>query len=97
MTTIFVKIFIICLLPKYYYFITYTKLLSTNYKIPAKILRLNNVIGTLEVGKDADFNIFNLNEGEDYNAVLNKEKPDFVYIKGSRVVENGNIRQKIKA
>lgn len=64
-------------------------------KIPAKILRLNNIIGTLEAGKDADFNIFKLNDGEDYNALLNKEKPDFVYIKGSRVVENGSIRKKL--
>jgi imidazolonepropionase-like amidohydrolase len=63
--------------------------------IPAKILRLNNVIGSLETDKDADFNVFNLNEGEDYNAILNKERPDFVYIKARRVVKNGklNIRQ----
>ena len=40
--------------------------------IPAKILRLNNVIGSLETDKDADFNVFTLEENEDYNALLNK-------------------------
>ncbi len=65
-------------------------------RIPAAILRLDNIIGTLTHGKDADFNIFNLNESEDYRAVLDKERPDFVYIKGKRIVENGILRNKIK-
>ena len=56
--------------------------------VPAKILRLNNIIGSLEVDKDADFNIFELNENEDYNSLLNKEKPMHVYIKGKRIVKN---------
>ena len=59
--------------------------------IPAKILRLNNIIGSLEVDKDADFNVFELNENEDYNAILNKEKPNHVYIKANRVVKEGKL------
>ena len=59
--------------------------------VPAKILRLNNVIGSLEVDKDADFNVFELEENEDYNALLNKEKHAHVYIKGRRVVKHGEL------
>ncbi len=59
--------------------------------IPAKILRLNNIIGSLEADKDADFNVFPLEENEDYNALLNKSKPDTVYIKGKRVVKRGEL------
>ena len=32
---------------------------------PAKILRLDNIIGSLETGKDADFNVFLLKDNED--------------------------------
>jgi 5-methylthioadenosine/S-adenosylhomocysteine deaminase len=59
--------------------------------IPAKILRLNNIIGSLEADKDADFNVFELNEGEDYNAILDKERPVHVYIKATRVVKNSKM------
>ncbi|MBE7708553.1 MAG: hypothetical protein E7Z88_07605 [Cyanobacteria bacterium SIG27] len=59
--------------------------------IPAKILRLNNIIGSLEVDKDADFNVFKLDENEDYNAILNKTRPTNVYIKGTRVVKRGEL------
>ena len=62
--------------------------------IPAKILRLNNIIGSLETDKDADFNVFELEENEDYNAILNKSKPFHVYIKGRRVVKRGEINIK---
>ncbi len=60
-------------------------------KYPAKILRLDNMIGTLEQGKDADFNVFKLNENEDYNSILNKIRPDYVYIKGHKMVSKGKI------
>ena len=56
--------------------------------IPAKILRLNNIIGSLECDKDADFNVFELKENEDYNAILDKERPDHVYINARRVVKH---------
>lgn len=63
--------------------------------IPAKILRLNNIIGSLETDKDADFNVFKLEDGEDYKALLNKRTPDYVYIKARKVVKDGklNIRK----
>lgn len=60
--------------------------------VPAKILRLDNIIGSLEVGKDADFNIFELGENEDYKNILDKSRPDFVYIKGHRKVHKGELR-----
>jgi len=59
--------------------------------IPAKVLRLNNTIGSLEVDKDADFNVFELEENEDYNAILNKERPNHVYINSRRVVKRGEL------
>ncbi len=62
--------------------------------VPAKILRLNNITGSLEADKDADFNVFKLEEGEDYNALLNKERPDNVYIMGRRVVKRGELNIK---
>ena len=62
--------------------------------IPAKILRLNNIIGSLETDKDADFNVFELDEAQDYNEILNKEKPNHVYIKGKRVVKRGELNIK---
>ena len=58
---------------------------------PAKILRLDNITGSLESGKDADFNVFFLNDNEDYNAVINKTRPDYVYIKGRKVVSKGGL------
>ena len=62
--------------------------------IPAKILRLNNVIGSLEIDKDADFNVFELSENEDYKAILNKTNPIHVYINGKRVVKNSALNLK---
>lgn len=59
---------------------------------PAKILRLEHVTGTIEVGKDADFNVFKLEDGEDYNAILNKVYPYSTYSKGRKIVKRGNIR-----
>ena len=54
-------------------------------------MRLNNIIGSLECDKDADFNVFELKENEDYNAILDKERPDHVYINARRVVKHGAI------
>ena len=62
--------------------------------VPAKLLRLNNTIGSLETDKDADFNVFELQENEDYNAILNKELPKYVYINGKRVVKDYKLNIK---
>lgn len=59
---------------------------------PAKILRLDNSIGTIEVGKDADFNVFKLPEGEDYRALSRLEMPYSTYSKGRKLVKRGEIR-----
>lgn len=59
---------------------------------PAKILRLDNSIGSIEIGKDADFNVFKLDNGEDYNALINKEFPYSTYSKGRKLVKRGEVR-----
>lgn len=64
-------------------------------KYPAKILRLDNIIGTLEEGKDADFNVFKLQDNETYSDVINKERPDYVYIKGHKMVSKGELVKKV--
>ena len=59
---------------------------------PAKILRLDHVTGSIEVGKDADFNVFKLDDGEDYRAIVNKYMPYSTYSKGRKIVKRGDIR-----
>ena len=59
---------------------------------PAKILRLDNLTGTIEIGKEADFNVFKLDEGEDYKALVNKHNPYSTYSKGRKIVKRGDIR-----
>ena len=59
---------------------------------PAKILRLEHITGTIEVGKDADFNVFKLEDGEDYHAILGKHFPYSTYSKGRKIVKRGDIR-----
>lgn len=58
---------------------------------PARILRLQNIIGSLEKDKHADFNVFELADGEDYTAILNGKKPIHVYTKGRKLVRNYNL------
>ena len=59
---------------------------------PAKILRLDNSTGSIEIGKDADFNVFKLFDGEDYNAILKQNAPFAVYSKGRKLVKDGELR-----
>lgn len=59
---------------------------------PARILRLENSIGTIEKGKDADFNVFKLDEGEDYNALSLHCIPYSTYSQGRKLVKGGNKR-----
>lgn len=53
----------------------------------AGILRLDNKIGSLEKGKEADFLVFKLNDNETYLDFINKESPDNVYIQGKQIVK----------
>lgn len=59
---------------------------------PAKILRLENVTGSIEIGKDADLNVFKLEDGEDFHALVNKHNPYSTYSKGRKIVKRGDIR-----
>lgn len=59
---------------------------------PAKILRLDHVTGSIEVGKDADFNVFKLEDGEDYHALITKQNPYSTYSRGRKIVKRGDIR-----
>ncbi len=54
----------------------------------AKILKIDDRIGSLEKGKDADFLVFKLKNGKTYSDFLNKNRPDFVYIKDRLEVHN---------
>ena len=59
---------------------------------PAKILRLENSIGSIGVGKDADFNVFKLEDNEDYRALARMEFPYSTYSKGRKLVKRGKVR-----
>lgn len=59
---------------------------------PAKILRLDNSIGSIEIGKDADFNVFKLFDGENYNDIVKQDAPFAVYSKGRKLVKDGELR-----
>lgn len=59
---------------------------------PAKILRLDNSTGSIKVGKDADFNVFKLPEGADYNALKEIFVPYSTYSKGRKLIKAGNVR-----
>lgn len=69
-----------------------TELLKYITIYPAKILRLDNITGSIEIGKDADFNVFKLNDDEDYHALVRKSMPYSTYSKGRKIVKRGAIR-----
>lgn len=58
---------------------------------PAQILNLDDKIGSLEIGKMANFNVFKLNYNENFTSILNKDNPQYVYYRGKMLVGNGNI------
>lgn len=58
---------------------------------PSKILGVNDIIGSIEVGKHADFNVFNLNKKQSYNDLKEILKPSKVFIKGENIVDDGII------
>ena len=59
---------------------------------PAKILRLENTTGSIKIGKDADFNVFKLPEGEDFTALKNISIPYATYSRGRKLIKAGNVR-----
>lgn len=62
---------------------------------PARILRLDNSIGSIKVGKCADFNVFKLEDGEDYRALVKKHSPYATYSNGRKLVKRGDIRYEL--
>lgn len=59
---------------------------------PARILRLDNSTGSIKIGKCADFNVFKLEEGEDYKDLIKKHSPYATYANGRKLVKRGDIR-----
>jgi len=57
----------------------------------ARILKIDDKTGSLEKGKDADFSVFNLTDNEHYQDILNKEKPEEIYIKGEQIAKSGKF------
>jgi len=57
----------------------------------AKILKIGNITGSLEKGKDADFIVFKLNKNQTYLDLFNLDKPDDVFIKGKQIVKGQNL------
>lgn len=62
------------------------KLLTEN---PSKILKQENKMGSLDIGKQADFVIFKLEDNENYIQIFEKKSPDHVFLKGRKVVDSG--------
>ena len=59
---------------------------------PAKILGVENIIGSLEYNKHADFNVFKLNKKEKLITDLhNNIKPSATYILGHKIVQDGEL------
>ncbi len=63
---------------------------------PAKILRLDKNIGSLEKNKQADFLVFKLKNNESYPDFIKKGQPDDIYISGVHIVENKTLKLNIK-
>lgn len=59
---------------------------------PAEILRLSSSIGSIEIGKCADFNVFKLMEGETYKDIVKQHAPFATYSNGRKLVKDGEIR-----
>lgn len=62
---------------------------------PARILHLEDKIGSLEKGKDADFLVFKLEDDENYENLFDKEMPDYVFSRGEVIAKNQNLLLKI--
>ncbi len=62
---------------------------------PARILRLDNSIGSIKIGKCADFNVFKLEDGQDYHDLIKKHSPYATYSNGRKLVKRGDIRYEL--
>lgn len=72
--------------------LTYLDMMTIN---AARILRLDDRVGSLEAGKDADFLVFKLEEGEDYKNLFDKTLPDYVFCAGEVIAKHNNLLLKI--
>lgn len=61
----------------------------------ARILRLDDRVGSIEKGKDADFLVFLLDEEETYKNLFDKTLPDYVFSEGEVVAKNNNLLLKL--
>lgn len=57
----------------------------------ARILKIDDKTGSLAKGKHADFLVFNLDDNESYQDILNKENPEEIYIKGTQIAKSGEF------
>jgi len=69
----------------------FKKLLNMLTINSARILKLDDKTGSLNKDLDADFLVFNLNDNERYQDILNKENPDEIYIKGEQIAKSGKF------
>jgi len=60
----------------------------------AHILKIDDKTGSLEKDKDADFLVFKLIDNENYQDILNKQRPDNIFIKGKLIAKNGKFTSK---
>jgi len=57
----------------------------------AEILGVDDKIGSLDKGKDADFLVFKMDIDQSYSDIFKKNAPDNVYVKGKCLVKDGEI------
>lgn len=58
---------------------------------PAKILGVDNITGSIDIGKHADFNVFKLSSKQTYKSLNEINSPKNVYIQDECIVENGEF------
>lgn len=61
----------------------------------ARILKLDDKIGSITPGKDADFLIFKLEDDETYKNLFDKTLPDYVFSAGEVVAKHNNLLLKL--
>ena len=58
---------------------------------PAQMLKLDNITGSLEVGKHADFNVFKLSKKQTLQDFKDFSVPNDVYILGQIIVKDKKL------